>query len=59
MTWVPAEFAERGKILRVKEKGKWQDGWKVVWISDWPMSESVVLGIYGKYDAPSLGGKEK
>ncbi len=55
VTWVPAEFAEKGKILRVKEKGKWEDGWKVTWVSQWPMSESVVLGIYGDYEAPSLG----
>ena len=29
-SWLPRQFAKVGKTLRLKERGEWQDGWKVV-----------------------------
>lgn len=29
-SWIPEKFAVRGKILKLKENGEWEDGWEVV-----------------------------
>ena len=30
VSWIPAEFAQEGRYLKLKENGKWVDGWEVV-----------------------------
>jgi len=27
--WVPSQFAVKGKVLKIKNEGKWEDGWTV------------------------------
>ncbi len=29
ITWLPSEFAVVGRIVKLKETGDWDDGWKV------------------------------
>jgi hypothetical protein len=29
-SWIPEKFAEKGRILRLKNRGEWEDGWEVV-----------------------------
>jgi hypothetical protein len=29
VSWIPASFADEGRYLRLKEDGKWTDGWRV------------------------------
>lgn len=29
-SWIPKEFAVPGKILKLKDKDKWDDGWQVM-----------------------------
>ena len=29
VSWIPEEFAKKGKFLRLKEGDVWEDGWKV------------------------------
>ena len=28
-TWVPSTFAEIGRVLRLKDRGEWSNGWRV------------------------------
>jgi hypothetical protein len=30
VSWLPSEFSGKGGYVKLKEKGSWQDGWKVV-----------------------------
>ena len=30
VTWLPKEFAQTGRYVKLKEKGEWDDGWKVI-----------------------------
>jgi hypothetical protein len=30
--WIPSEFAVIGKVLKIKYRGIWEDGWKVAHI---------------------------
>ena len=30
VSWIPSEFAQEGRYLKLKENGQWTDGWKVV-----------------------------
>jgi len=29
VAWIPTQFAVVGKIIKIKENGRWNDGWKV------------------------------
>ena len=29
-TWIPEKYAHKGKILKLKDNGVWEDGWAVV-----------------------------
>lgn len=30
MSWIPESRAEKGRILRLKNHGEWEDGWEVI-----------------------------
>jgi hypothetical protein len=30
VSWIPEEKAEKGRMLRLKNHGKWEDGWEVI-----------------------------
>lgn len=30
VSWIPQEFAKKGKILELKEGQNWQNGWEVI-----------------------------
>ena len=30
VSWIPEEFAKKGKFIKLKEGEEWQDGWKVI-----------------------------
>ena len=30
LSWIPSKFAVLGKVLKIKEKGVWEDGWQVI-----------------------------
>ena len=30
VSWIPSKFADKGKILRIKKGGVWEDGWMVL-----------------------------
>lgn len=30
MSWIPAQFAQEGRVVRLKENGAWTDGWVVI-----------------------------
>ena len=35
VTWLPAKYAVKGKVLKLKDDGdKWQDGWVVMQVGD-------------------------
>ena len=29
VTWIPEKFAKKNKVLKIREHGEWDDGWKV------------------------------
>ena len=29
-TWIPEKYAKKGKVVRLREKGVWIDGWVVM-----------------------------
>jgi hypothetical protein len=29
LTWIPAEYAVKGRVLRLRDNGEWSDGWVV------------------------------
>jgi len=31
---VPSKYAVLGKVLKLKDKGEWTDGWAVVYVGD-------------------------
>ena len=30
ITWIPEKFSKKGKFLKIKNEGTWEDGWQVV-----------------------------
>jgi hypothetical protein len=42
--WIPEKFAVEGKFLRLKDAdtGAWEDGWKVISVSDAVLSSDIV-----------------
>ena len=30
VSWIPSEFAQEGRYLKLKENGVWENGWQVV-----------------------------
>lgn len=30
VSWLPDKFAAKGRILRLKNRGEWEDGWQVM-----------------------------
>lgn len=42
LTWIPAEYAVEGRNLRLRDNGKWSEGWLVV--SVYPDTERIVAG---------------
>ncbi len=42
VTWLPEKFANKGKVLRLRDDGEWTDGWKVVEVWATETEERVV-----------------
>lgn len=38
-SWIPEKFAVKGKTLKLKSGQVWDDGWKVMFVSDTRMAE--------------------
>lgn len=35
VAWIPEEFAEKGRVLKIRDRGtEWEDGWKVITTAD-------------------------
>ena len=34
MRWIPRAFAIKGLFVKMKERGEWQNGWKVIEVTD-------------------------
>ena len=32
VSWIPEKFALKGKYLKLKDNGEWEDGWKVEFV---------------------------
>lgn len=30
VSWIPAQFAARGSVLRLKDRERWENGWQVL-----------------------------
>ena len=30
VAWIPTKFAKKNKYLKIKNKGRWENGWKVI-----------------------------
>jgi hypothetical protein len=43
VSWIPSEFAEEGRYLKLKDRDGWKDGWQVV--TAYPSILSEVLEI--------------
>ncbi len=41
-SWIPEEFAKLGKYIKVKEDGKWEDGWQVKSLGERKMASYVL-----------------
>lgn len=42
MTWLPEEFADAGRALRLKYAGVWEDGWTVIAVYRLRVSEEYI-----------------
>ena len=49
VAWIPSTFAIKDKYVKIKKKGEWDDGWKVVSVSDHKMDEKTVLARRDDY----------
>ena len=47
--WIPVKFAKKDKFLRLKEQGKWENGWKVEKVHDVALPESAVIAHRDSY----------
>jgi len=40
--WIPEKFAKKNKYLKLKQKGKWSNGWKVISIGTRLPDEAIM-----------------
>jgi len=43
MSWIPEKFAELGRLVDIKDDGKWSKGWKVGRINHRKQSNTTML----------------
>lgn len=44
VSWVPDNFAKKGKVLKLKEGDTWENGWEVTWVfRDITLSHAEVM----------------
>lgn len=41
VSYIPEPYCKIGKILKLKEDNKWEDGWKVIWCGERKSDEEV------------------
>lgn len=49
VAWIPASFAKQHKFLRLKEQGKWQDGWEILEVHNTLLPKNVVTAHKDAY----------
>ena len=49
VAWLPIKFAKENLYLRLKEHGKWENGWQVVEVFDDMLTEDVVITNKNSY----------
>lgn len=42
-SWIPDKYAKQGKYVKLKENGKWDDGWKVMEVGEMAKEEEDVI----------------
>lgn len=42
-SWLPEKFAKKGRYVKLKDQGAWQDGWQVKAVGSMRRSEAEAL----------------
>ena len=45
LSWIPDEYARKGKIVKLKDAVGWTDGWKVMFVSLCSFPEDMIATI--------------
>jgi len=48
-TWILSKFAEKGKIVKLKVKGEWVEGWTVVTIGGVVVTQKKLSVLQAQY----------